>query len=206
MKGKVSLAVVRRLPQYYRYLKELENAGITKSSSRDMGEAMGLTASQIRQDLNCFGSFGQQGYGYNVSSLIKEIAYILAIEEDRPFIVIGAGQLGGAISASNNLKGRGFKLVGIFDNDSNIVGKKIGNTVVRHIEELADFCKAEKPKMAVLAVPQGSATDAAKLLSSLGVQAFWNFSGHIDAVCEGAVFENIHLEDSLMTLSYRMEE
>jgi len=205
-KESVSLAVIRRLPKYYRYLNDLIGAGVAKISSKELGEAMGLTASQIRQDLNCFGGFGQQGYGYNVLYLREEIEKIMGLRSDLACILIGAGHLGGALASSRNLTGCGFRFVGIFDNNTALVGTTVGNMVVRHTDELDEFCAKEKPQMAVIAVPSGAASKLVQKLADLGIQGFWNFSGHIEGAPSSAIIEHVHLEDAMMTLSYRMKE
>lgn len=205
-KESVSLAVIRRLPKYYRYLNDLIGAGVAKISSKELGEAMGLTASQIRQDLNCFGGFGQQGYGYNVLYLREEIEKIMGLRSDLACILIGAGHLGGALASSRNLTGCGFRFVGVFDNNAALVGTTVGNMIVRHTDELSEFCAKEKPQMAVIAVPSGAASKLVQKLTDLGIKGFWNFSGHIEGAPTSAIIEHVHLEDAMMTLSYRMKE
>lgn len=205
-KESVSLAVIRRLPKYYRYLNDLIGAGVAKISSKELGEAMGLTASQIRQDLNCFGGFGQQGYGYNVLYLREEIEKIMGLRSDLACILIGAGHLGGALASSRNLTGCGFRFIGVFDNNAALVGTTVGNMIVRHTDELSEFCAKEKPQMAVIAVPSGAASKLVQKLADLGIKGFWNFSGHIEGAPTSAIIEHVHLEDAMMTLSYRMKE
>ena len=206
-KDRVSLAVIRRLPKYYRYLDYFIAAGVPKISSKELGAAMGLTASQIRQDLNCFGGFGQQGYGYNVSKLKGEIEYIMGINSALPAILIGAGHLGRALVSKANLSGRGFKIVGIFDIKDGLVDTKVGRIQVRHMDALDDFCAERKPQMAIIAVPPHEAPSIVYRLAELGVRGFWNFAGHIDDnLPVGIVVEDMHLEDAMMTLSYRMKE
>ncbi|HWP79378.1 MAG TPA: redox-sensing transcriptional repressor Rex [Candidatus Acidoferrum sp.] len=205
-KEKVSLAVIRRLPKYYRYLNDLIGAGVAKISSKELGEAMGLTASQIRQDLNCFGGFGQQGYGYNVIYLREEIEKIMGLAGNLACIIIGAGHLGGALASSRNLTGCGFRFVGIFDNSAAVVGTAVGGMIVRHTDELAEFCAKEKPQMAIIAVPPSAASKLVLKLADLGVKGFWNFSGHIEGAPSSVIIEHMHVEDAMMTLSYRMKE
>ncbi len=205
-KERVSLAVIRRLPKYYRYLNDLIGAGVAKISSKELGEAMGLTASQIRQDLNCFGGFGQQGYGYNVIYLKEEIEKIMGLRGELACIIVGAGHLGGALASSRNLAGCGFRVVGIFDNNAALVGTTVGGMTVRHTDELGEFCTKQKPQMAVIAVPSGAASKLVQRLAGLGILGFWNFSGHIEGAPSSVIIEHMHLEDAMMTLSYRMKE
>ncbi len=207
-KENISIAVVRRLPRYYRYLGELLSSGTAKISSEELSRRMGLTASQIRQDLNCFGGFGQQGYGYNVELLHNELGEILGLRTDHRVVLVGAGHLGHALA--NWMLGRkvGFNLIGAFDIAPHIVGNKIHDDVeVRHIDELEDFCKAEKPDVAVLTLPRREALNMAQKLKELGVKGFWNFSNmDLNIVGLGLPVENVHLSDSLMMLGYRLHE
>ncbi len=204
-KGKVSMSVIRRLPRYYRFLKELEKNGITRISSKELSERMGFTASQIRQDFNCFGGFGQQGYGYNVPQLCREIQNILGIQNQYPCILIGVGNLGRAITSHMPFSKLGFRLTGIFDNSPKVIGASISGYTVMDYENVEEFCRAETPIMAVLCVPGESAEAVADKLYELGVHAFWNFS-HFDVAMKhpDAVVENVHMNDSMMTLCYRI--
>lgn len=204
-KENVSMSVIRRLPRYYRFLSELENAGETRISSKELAEKMGLTASQIRQDLNCFGDFGQQGYGYNVPELRKEIGKIVGLENRYPCILIGAGNLGRAITAHMPFEKLGFRLVGVFDNSPQVIGTTIrGHTVLDYLS-IADFTRDNSPVMAILCIPQESAAAIADDLYGLGLRSFWNFS-HYDVSIEhpDAVVENVHMNDSMMTLCYKL--
>ena len=202
-KQSVSASVIRRLPRYYRFLAELETQKVERISSRELSERMGLTASQIRQDLNCFGGFGQQGYGYNVRELHAEIGKILGVMSNRPTIIVGAGNLGKAIATHIDFTKRGFKLIGIFDSNLDLKNKKIGNLNVMLTDTLDDFCRTEKPIAAVLCIPKTAAAQVADRLVSLGIHAFWNFS-HYDLKINHSdvIVENVHLGDSLMTLSF----
>ena len=202
-KNSISNSVIRRLPRYYRFLGELENNGYVRISSRELSEKMGLTASHIRQDFNCFGEFGQQGYGYNVSDLRAEIGHILGLDEHTPMILLGAGNLGKAIASHIDFQSKGFDLIGAFDTNADIIGKEIGDLTVRDIDELEQFCRENKPVAAILCVPTGAAEKMADLLIGLGIKAFWNFT-HYDmrAGRHGIAVENVHLGDSLTTLSY----
>ena len=203
----ISKSVIRRLPRYNRFLEELLKEGKEKISSRELSERMRLTASQIRQDLNCFGGFGQQGYGYNVAELRAEIAAILKINgEQRQVILIGAGNLGRAIAAHINFEKYGFKLTGIFDRDSSAIGGEIAGITVESVENLKSFCAANSPEMAILCIPPESAKEiVSELISDCGINTFWNYS-HYDILGDfpDAVVENVHLSDSLMILSYEM--
>ena len=201
----ISESVIRRLPRYYRFLGELKNAGLTRISSRELSERMGLTASQIRQDLNCFGGFGQQGYGYNIVDLQEEIAQILGLDRPQNAILIGAGNLGRAVSMHLNFENRGFRLVGIFDRKEALVGQVLRGMPIRDISSLDEFCKENSPSAAILCVPKAEAKILVEQLVKLGIKGFWNFS-HYDLSLDysGVVVENMHFGDSLMTLSYRM--
>lgn len=204
-KNTISDSVIRRLPRYYRFLGELENGGYIRISSRELSEKMGLTASQIRQDFNCFGEFGQQGYGYNVSDLRREIGKILGLENLTPMILIGAGNLGKAIAAHIDFASKGFALIGAFDINPDIIGAKLGELTVQSIDTLEDFCFLNKPAAAILCVPINAAGEMADRLIECGVKAFWNFT-HYDlrASYREISVENVHLGDSLTTLSYRL--
>lgn len=201
----ISNSVIRRLPRYYRFLGDLKAAGLTRISSRELSERMGLTASQIRQDLNCFGGFGQQGYGYNIADLQAEIGQILGLDCPQNAILIGAGNLGRAVSMHLNFENRGFRLIGIFDRKESLVGQVVRGMPIRDISSLDEFCRENLPAAAILCVPKGEAKALADQLVKLGVRGFWNFS-HYDLALDypDAVVENMHFGDSLMTLSYRM--
>lgn len=203
----VSMSVIRRLPRYYRFLIHLKNKGVTRISSTELSSKLGLTASQIRQDLNCFGGFGQQGYGYIVNQLCDEIGNILGLSEKYPTILFGAGNLGRAIGTHMSFESEGFRLVGIFDNSPDRIGMELANLKVRDVAELDEFCKKEKPVMAVFCVPRTSAGQLAEKLYQLGIRNFWNFS-HYDMAMDypDAIVENVHLNDSLMTLCYRISD
>lgn len=204
---KISNSVIRRLPRYYRFLAELLKVGMTRVSSNELSEKMALTASQIRQDLNCFGGFGQQGYGYNVPELYAQIATILGLDKKFEAILIGAGNLGKAIATHMNFEERGFRLVGIFDKNKSIIGTEIFGLKVQQFEEVKEFCELKKPIVAILCIPKTESKDVAKLLVEYGVKGFWNYS-HYDLSVEfkDVVVENVHLSDSLMTLCYKVNE
>ena len=200
----ISQAVIKRLPRYYRYLGELADEGVQRISSRELSELMHVTASQIRQDLNHFGGFGQQGYGYNVRNLYDEIGKILGLDKNHKLVVIGAGHLGQALSNYVNFERRGFHILGIFDSNPALIGKKIRDVSVSPMEELEDFIKSREIDIAVLTIPKTSAVDVAKTLVKYNIKAIWNFA-HVDlAVPDDVIVENVHLSESLMTLSYNL--
>ncbi len=203
----VSIPVIKRLPRYHRYLEELKNLGVVRISSKELSARMGLTASQIRQDLNCFGGFGQQGYGYNIEQLYNEIGVILGLNNKSKAIMIGAGNLGHAIATHIHFENRGFDLVGIFDNNPSVIGTKVGGKVVMSSDDLEEFCIKEKPVVAILCIPAEYAAENADKLVSLGIKGFWNFTQY-DLVrrYENIAVENVHLGDSLMTLCYQVKE
>lgn len=199
----VSVSVIKRLPRYYRFLGELIKQNITRISSRELSERMGLTASQIRQDLNCFGGFGQQGYGYNIEELQNEIGKILGVDEGFNTILIGAGNLGKAIASHMNFEKRGCKLIGIFDINKSLEGEDISGIRIKNMNELKDFCLTNKPTIAILCIPKTAAQDLADKLVKLGIKAFWNFSHYdLKLAHNNIIVENVHLGDSLLTLTY----
>ena len=199
----ISNSVIRRLPRYYRFLGELEDQQISKISSRELSERMHLTASQIRQDLNCFGGFGQQGYGYNVSELRKEIGRILGVDKHRKTILIGAGNLGTALAVHINFEKSGCSLIGIFDSNKKIVGNPLGKLTITDIDDLEKFCRENKPEVAVLCIPKSVTKEIVDRLTELGVRSFWNFSHYdINVEHKNIIVENVQLGDSLLTLSY----
>jgi len=199
----VSVSVIRRLPRYYRFLGDLLLSGTERISSREFAELIGVTASQIRQDLNCFGGFGQQGYGYNVQGLHSEIGKILGLDKKRSAILVGAGNLGLALANHMRFQDRGFSLIGIFDNSPSKIGIAVGDCIVRDAAELEDFCRDNKPEAAILCIPKDVAIVLTDNLVSWGIKGFWNFS-HYDMSVKyrDIAVENAHLGDSLMTLSY----
>ena len=202
-KNSISNSVIRRLPRYYRFLGELENNGYVRISSRELSEKMGLTASQIRQDFNCFGEFGQQGYGYNVGDLRIEIGKILGLDKQTPMILLGAGNLGRAIATHIDFHNKGFDLIGAFDINPDLIGKDIGELKVRGVDEIGTFCAENKPVAAILCVPMSAAEKLADTLIECGIKAFWNFTHYdLKVTHKGVAVENVHLGDSLTTLSY----
>ena len=201
---KISQAVIRRLPRYYRYLGELLEDGVERISSNDLSKRMKLTASQIRQDLNNFGGFGQQGYGYNVKYLHTEIGKILGLENKHNFIIVGAGNLGQALANYSHFENQGFILKGIFDVNPTLRGMSIRDVPVRMMSEMKDFIKENNIEIAVLTIPKECAIDVAKDLVDAGIQAIWNFA-HVDVnVPDNVIVESVHLSESLMRLSYNI--
>ena len=200
----ISQAVIGRLPRYFRYLGELKDEGVERISSQDLSELMHVTASQIRQDFNNFGGFGQQGYGYNVSFLYDEIGKILGLDQTHSFIIVGAGNLGQALGNYMNFERRGFLFKGIFDQNPALVGKTVRGIPVLPMEELEQFVKDNGIEIAVLTIPKAAAVSVAEKLVPAGIQAIWNFA-HVDLnVPAGVQVENVHLSDSLMKLSYNI--
>ncbi|MDD2362668.1 MAG: redox-sensing transcriptional repressor Rex [Oscillospiraceae bacterium] len=203
----ISMSVVRRLPRYYRFLYDLKENGIVRISSRELSQRMGLTASQIRQDLNCFGGFGQQGYGYIVEQLYTEIGHILGVDVLTPTILLGAGNMGHAVANHMDFEQRGIRLISIFDNNPALIGQKIQDVEINPIEKLDEICTENKIEAAILCIPNEVASQVVERLIKLGVRGFWNFS-HYDISYNhpGVLVENVHLGDSLMTLSYKLNE
>lgn len=204
-KQNVSDAVIRRLPRYYRYLDDLHAKGVVRISSSSLGGKMGITASQIRQDLSCFGEFGQQGYGYNVEELRSEIGHILGVDNHHRIIVVGVGNLGHALMQNFRFSDIGFTLEAAFDVSPQLIGTEVAGVPVLDLSELDRYVEQNRPDVAVLTVPQSVAQSTADRLVSLGVRGFWNFT-NVELVSSDpdVKFENIHFADSLLTLSYRI--
>lgn len=203
----VSDAVIRRLPRYYRYLDDLHLKGTVRISSSTLGEKMGITASQIRQDLSCFGEFGQQGYGYNVEELRSEIGHILGVDNRHSIIIVGVGNLGRALMQNFRFKDAGFLLEAAFDVSPNLIGFQVAGTPILSMAELDRFVAGHRPDVAVLTVPQAAAQSTANRLISLGVRGFWNFTNvELTSDAPNVCFENVHFADSLLTLSYRITD
>lgn len=201
---KISSAVINRLPRYYRYLGDLLENDINRISSKELSEKMNITASQIRQDLNNFGGFGQQGYGYNVKYLYTEIGKILGLEEDHKIIIIGAGNLGQALANYAAFEKRGFILTGIFDVNPRLEGVAIRGVPIRMMDELKSFVQKNDVEIAVLTIPKEKAIEVANMLVENGVRAIWNFA-HTDLnMPDNIIVENVHLSESLMQLSYNI--
>lgn len=203
---KISTAVIRRLPRYFRYLYDLINLDIKRISSKELSERMGITASQIRQDLNCFGGFGQQGYGYNVEILFDEISKILGINTRFKCIIIGAGNMGNALSNYENFKRRGYDIVGIFDVDKKKVGTTVNGIKVFHMDDIEEYIAENKIDIAILTVPGRAINDLINKIRSSGLKGIWNFSPTDLKLGDDIMVENVHLSDSLMVLGYGIHE
>ena len=205
--NKASLPVIKRLPKYYRYLTTMQRNGVEKVSSSELARIMGTTASQVRQDFNCFGGFGQQGIGYKVDTLQPEVSKLLFGDngEKLSTILLGVGRLGNAVSSFLTRDVNGYRLLAAFDVREDVVGTEMNGVPVRHIRDLAEFCNANHPQVAVLCIPRESAAELSSTLVSLGIKGFWNFS-HSDLSVDYSdiIVENVHLGDSLMSLGYRM--
>ena len=200
-KKNISMAVIKRLPKYHRYLKELLKNNIDKISSKELSEKIGFTASQIRQDLNNFGDFGQQGYGYNVRDLYDQIGGILGLTKEYNAVIIGAGNLGQAIANYTYFQNIGFNMKSMFERNPKLIGLKIRNVEVRDIDLLDEFLKEETIDVGIICVPGGSAQAACDTLVSNGVKAIWNFAPVDLKVPEGIVVENVNLSESLLTMT-----
>ncbi len=201
----ISSAVIHRLPRYYRLLGEMKRNGKSRTSSRELAAMMGLTASQIRQDFNCFGGFGQQGYGYNVDTLLDGLWQILGLEKQMSAILIGMGRLGTLVSSYITDGRFGYKLIGLFDNNPALQGKVVDGLTIQNDQALEGFCRKYQPEVAVLCVPKSSAAGLCKQLTQYGIRGFWNFS-HYDIALDypDVIVENVHLSDSLMSLHFLM--
>jgi len=206
MAGYVSEAVIRRLPGYYRHLKELESEGVKQISSQGLGERMKLTASQIRQDINCFGGFGRQGYGYSVSELREHIGKILGIDRVHKMVIIGAGNIGRAVALSDSFPANGFQTVAIFDSDPKKVSTAIGTVKIRDVDTLSEFLASQEVDIAVLAVPTPKAQQVAEILCKNGVNALWNFVPVDLKLPANTTVVNVHLEEGLEILSFKMKQ
>ena len=203
---KVPAVVVKRLPRYYRYLGELLKQNITRISSNALSQKMNVTASQIRQDFNYFGGFGQQGYGYNVEYLYNEIGQILGLNDGDTTIIIGAGNMGTALALHSNFEKRGFKLVGIFDNNPDVIGTDINGIKVFNISTLESFLKNNRVDIAIITTPKNAVQEIAERLVSCGIKGILNFSYAELKVPKDVAVENIHISDPMMTLSYKIKE
>ena len=204
-KQKVSDAVIHRLPRYYRYLDDLYNKGVVRISSNSLGSKMDITASQIRQDLSCFGEFGQQGHGYNVAELRSEIGHILGIDKGHRLIIIGVGHLGHALLQNFDFEKVGFHVDTAFDISPALIGTSIHDVTIRSMDELEQYVAENQPNVAVLTVPQHVAQPMASRLIDLGIKGFWNFTNvELSTEVPGVFFEDVHFVDTLLTLSYRI--
>ena len=203
---KISSAVVNRLPRYYRYLGELLESGTDRISSKELSEKMNITASQIRQDLNNFGGFGQQGYGYNVEYLYNEIKKILGIDKPYNIIVVGGGNIGQALVNYTNFEKRGFNIKAVFDINPRLIGMTIRGVEVRDVDKMDEFIKNNNIDVAILTLPKALAVETANNLAEWGIKGIWNFSPVDLDVPKGVSVENVHLTDSLMTLIYKIND
>lgn len=203
---KVSEAVVKRLPRYYRHLSQLLEGNVDRISSNELAQRMNITASQVRQDLNNFGGFGQQGYGYNVKMLHAEIGNILGLGQELSCVLVGAGNLGHAVANYTSFERRGFKIKGIFDNNPAIIGTQIHGLTVQSVAYLTAFIKEQKIKIAMLAIPAASVKELIDDIIDAGIKGIWNFSYLDMEVPSDIALVNVHLSDSLMTLAYKLNE
>jgi redox-sensing transcriptional repressor len=201
----VSMAVIRRLPKYHRRLKELMEKDVTRISSKELSTMIGFTASQIRQDLNCFGGFGQQGYGYDVAELYGEISRILGLTGVYNTIIVGAGNLGQAIANYSNFEKKGFHMLALFEKNPRLIGLQIRDIPVMDIEELESFCSDKEVHIGIICTNKESAQDVADTLAKLPVKAIWNFAPADIQVPESIILENVHLSDSLYIISYMLK-
>ena len=205
-KATVPLAVIRRLPRYHRYLGDLLRAGKLRTSSAELARIMGVTASQIRQDLNCFGGFGQQGYGYNIKFLHSKISELLGVDEGFSAVIIGAGNLGRALAATHMFERRGVNRLAMFDVDPNLIGTEIYGVPVYSVDELGKFCKENNVHIGVLTVPKEAAYEITNTIIEAGVRGIWNFANmELKVDNPDVIVENIHLGDSLMALCYELK-
>ena len=202
----ISKAIISRLPGYHRYLGELSALGKERVSSEELSRMMKITASQIRQDLNHFGGFGQQGYGYNVKNLYKEIGRILGVEHPHNLIIIGAGNLGRALANYHGFLEHGFNFCGIFDANRNICGENVASLTVMHTDELDDFVHNNDVDIAVIVVPKEAAKEVALRVYNLGIRNFWNFAHTELALPDDAIVKSVHLLDSLLELSFEISQ
>lgn len=202
----ISMAVIKRLPKYYRYLDELLQNDVDRISSKELGEKIGFTASQIRQDLNCFGDFGQQGYGYNVRELYNQISSILGLDRGYRAVLVGAGNIGQAVSNYTRFDNLGFKIECIFDANPKLIGMKIRDVEIKDIDEMTHVLNEKKTDIGIICVPRKNAQNVADELIKGGVRAIWNFAPVDLIVPENVKVENVHLSESLLTLIYLLNE
>ncbi|MDD7114663.1 MAG: redox-sensing transcriptional repressor Rex [Lachnospiraceae bacterium] len=200
----ISPAVIKRLPRYYRYLGDLLKNDVVRISSKELSQKMNVTASQIRQDLNNFGGFGQQGYGYNVEYLYNEMGRILGLDRTNNIIIIGAGNLGQALANNQDFDSNGFKIIGLFDVNPRLIGMTVRGVEVYDIDMLEEFLAKNEVMIAALTLPKSKATKIASELVDMGIKALWNFAPVDLNLPEDVIVENVHLSESIMTLSYRI--
>lgn len=209
MEKRVSEAVIRRMPRYYRHLCELHDSGVTRISSGQLAERLGLTASQVRQDFNCFGGFGQQGYGYPVAQLRDSIAGILSLDVPRTAVLVGVGKIGQALMSNFRFDRVGIKLVGAFDANPELAGTTLFDVPVMAVSQMEAFMAEHQPEIAILTLPQNHARTMARQMVQCGVKALWNFTNtdlQLAEEAEHVAVENVHFSDSLMVLAYRLKE
>ena len=198
----ISRAVVERLPVYYRYLRDLIDEGVERISSQELSRIMHVTASQIRQDFNHFGGFGQQGYGYNTQYLYDEIGKILGLDKEHTMVLVGVGNLGSALVGYMNYRKRGFIFKAAFDIDPELIGQELSGIRIHPVSELKEYLMKNPVDIVVIAIPKQHAVRVAEEISSCPIKAVWNFA-HTDLpMPEQIQVENVHLSDSLMKLSY----
>ncbi|ARC86584.1 oxidoreductase, NAD-binding Rossmann fold family protein [Clostridium argentinense CDC 2741] len=205
-KKNISMAVIKRMPKYYRYLKELANNDVDRISSKELSEKIGFTASQIRQDLNCFGDFGQQGYGYNVKELLSQIGLILGLDKQYNTIIVGAGNIGQAIANYTYFQKMSFDLKAIFDINPKLIGLKIRDVAIEDIDDLQNYIKEHEIDIAIICVPKDRAQGVCDIITTSGIKGIWNFAPIDLKVPDDVIVENVHLSESLMTLSYLLNE
>lgn len=203
---KIPDIVIKRLPVYYRFLTNLHQMGISRVSSTDLGKKMGITSSQVRQDFFNFGSFGLQGYGYDVDQLRAEIGSILGLDTLRKMIIIGAGHLGQALARHSAFEKDGYSVVGVFDINPHLIGEKIRDVEIMHVNKIAEFVASNKVDIAIITVPRTYAKEVADMVTGFGIMGIWNFTSVKLTLPDNVAVENIHLSDSLMTLGYYMKE
>lgn len=204
--NKVSITVIRRLPKYYRYLGELLDKGINRISSQELSKLTGFTASQIRQDLNNFGGFGQQGYGYNVEELHMQLGKILGLETVYKAVIAGAGNLGQAIANYRGFEDAGFKVLSLFDKNPKVIGLSIRGKQIKDVDQMIEFIKDNNVDIGIITSPKESAQELADKFVNAGVKAIWNFAPIDLVVPEDLIVENVRLNESLFTLSYFLKE
>ncbi|SHF04125.1 redox-sensing transcriptional repressor Rex [Clostridium fallax] len=205
-KKNISMAVIKRLPKYHRYLSELMKNDVDRISSKELSEKIGFTASQIRQDLNCFGDFGQQGYGYNVRELYNQISNILGLQKDYNTVIIGAGNIGQAIANYGHFQKLGFNTIAIFDANPKLIGIKIRDIEIKDIDELDNFLERNTVDIGIICVPKVNAQKVCDQLIAGGVRGVWNFAPVDLVVPENIIVENVHLSESILTLIYLLNE
>lgn len=202
----ISMAVIKRLPKYYRYLGELMQNDVDRISSKELGEKIGFTASQIRQDLNCFGDFGQQGYGYNVAELYNQIKSILGLDRGYKAALVGAGNIGQAVSNYSRFENLGFRIAAIFDANPKLIGMRIRDVEIKDIDEMQEVLEEEKIEIGIICVPRKNAQTVADDLIKGGVRGIWNFAPVDLVVPDNVKVENVHLSESLLTLIYLLND